>query len=406
MKKTKQVCTVVFGVAWLLFQFQAFASGKKDTFLPSQELSTPEHDFSNSERPPLPPDLKNGSLLPPPGQEEEQPIEYKGVVTVAATETEVDPEKYIEIRETEITSTACDENAVLIKTGSAQLSGASIVKRGDTTSVNQSNFTGVNAAVVATGGSWLQISDAGITTEGEGANAIVATGKGTVVSVRDVQIATTKNSSRGLHATYQGSIIAENVAISTKGAHCAGLATDRGEGNVVLNKGTIQTEGEGSPVIYSTGNITAAEVTGMAKSSEIAVVEGKNTIVIDHCTLSGTGPHGIMLYQSFSGDAAIGKSSLSIKDSTLSSDTAGPFFYITNTNSKIDLTKTDLQFNSGILLKASGNNGDRGWGVAGSNGGTVVLKAYNQKLAGDIVCDSISTVSLELGDASEYTGTI
>ena len=406
MKKTKNVCTVIIGLVWLLIQMQVFASGKKDKNLSPQGKPAPEHDFSNHELPPLPPDMKDGSLPPPPGMDGEQAVDYTGVVTVATSEAEVDPEKDTQILEKEITSTNSDESAVLIKSGGAELSGAVIVKRGDATAVNQSNFTGVNAAVVATGGSWLQMSDVGITTEGEGANAIVATGKGTVVSVKDVQIATTKNSSRGLHATYQGSIIAENVTISTKGAHCAGLATDRGEGTVVLNKGSVQTEGEGSPVIYSTGNITAAEVSGTAKGSEIAVVEGKNTIVMDHCTLSGTGPHGIMLYQSFSGDADIGKSVLSIKDCALTSDTTGPFFYITNTNAKIDLTKSDIQFTSGVLLKASGNNGERGWGMAGSNGGSVTLKAYNQKLAGDIECDRISTVTLELGDAAEYTGTI
>ena len=53
------------------------------------------------------------------------------------------------------------------------------------------------------------------------------------------------------------------------------LATDRGEGTITVEAAKLTTSGAGSPVIYSTGNITANNVNGVANNSEIGVVEGK-----------------------------------------------------------------------------------------------------------------------------------
>ena len=40
----------------------------------------------------------------------------------------------------------------------------------------------------------------------------------------------------------------------------------------------LTTSGTGSPIIYSTGNITANNVNGVANNSEIGVVEGKTPL--------------------------------------------------------------------------------------------------------------------------------
>ena len=77
---------------------------------------------------------------------------------------------------------------------------------------------------------------------------------------------------------------------------------------------TLSTAGSGSPVIYSTGDITLENSTGKATGAQMVVIEGKNTATVTNSTLecSGKGNRnnvdncGIMIYQSMSGDAGEG----------------------------------------------------------------------------------------------------
>lgn len=302
-----------------------------------------------------------------------------------------------------ISASASDQNAVLASNGgNATISGAAINKSGDTTSEDECNFYGINSGVVAAGASNITISDSTINTDSEGSNAIFSTGDGSVINVSNVTINTTKNSSRGLDATYNGTIIAKNVKISTQGAHCAALATDRGEGTIHVTGGTMNTAGEGSPAIYSTGNITAKNSTLKATGSEAAVVEGKNSITLYDCDISGEKTNGVMLYQSMSGDSGVGTSYFNMTGGTLSSQ-AGSLFFITNTDSQINLKGVTLKNSTGVLLNAGATSR---WGTQGSNGGNVTLNADNQALEGTITCDKISTIALNLTNKSSLTSTI
>jgi len=302
-----------------------------------------------------------------------------------------------------ISATVANQNAILASNGgNLTISGATITKSGYTTSDDESNFYGVNSGVAATGASNITISDSKINTDSEGSNAIFATGDGSVVNVSNVTINTTKNSSRGLDATYNGTIIAKDVNITTNGTHCAALATDRGEGTVQLTGGTIKTTGTDSPAIYSTGNISAKGATLSATGSEAAVVEGKNSITLYDSTISGEKKNGVMLYQSMSGDSGVGTSYFNMTGGILSS-AEGSMFFITNTDSEINLKGATLKNSTGILLNAAGTTR---WGNQGSNGGNVTLNANSQTLEGIITCDKISTVVLKLTNKSSLKSTI
>ena len=301
-----------------------------------------------------------------------------------------------------------DQSAFLAKNGaSVTVSNSTFNKSGgDTSNEGQSNFYGLNGGIVAQGNASVTLKGVTVNTDAEGANAIFATGEKTKITAKDITIVTKKNSSRGLDATYGASISAQKVSVSTEGAHCAAFATDRGEGTVSVSNGKATTKGEGSPVIYSTGNISVENLTGSAATSEIAVIEGKNSISIKNSKLSGSGSQGIMLYQSMSGDANIGTSTFSVSSSTLTSSSKGPFLYVTNTQAIANFTNTRLTFPSGILVQVSGNNSERGWGTKGANGGTLTLNASKQTLAGKVICDEISLLNLNLGEKSQLTGEI
>ena len=232
-------------------------------------------------------------------------------------------------------TSSSDTNVILVKNGgNLNLTDSTITKTGDVSSSNSENsdFYGTNAAVLVLAKSTLNISDCSIITNATGANAIFVTNSassnfGAIAYVNNVNISTYKDKSRGLDATYGGTIIADNVIINTRGGSCAALATDRGEGtvnatNCVLNTGVGQTSGSGSPCIYSTGSISATNCTGTSYVAEIGCIEGKNSIILNNCNLTGYAKGnranssgyvdscGFFIYQSISGDAAVGTSTL------------------------------------------------------------------------------------------------
>ena len=340
----------------------------------------------------------NNAMGEPPSKTESESMDLIGTYTVDGTDESSDGET--------ISSENVDENAVLVKnSGRLILQNAIIHKPGDTSSANDSNFYGLNSIIAATSGSSITVSDTVISADSEGSNGIFATGEGSEITVSNVAIKTTANSARGLDATYGGTIIAENIDIETEGEHCAALATDRGEGTITVTEGTLNTAGNGSPCIYSTGAITAEKVTGTATGAQAAVIEGKNSITLKESDLAGSGKNGVMLYQSTSGDAAEGKSVLNVTDSVLTSDSTGPMFYVTNTTAEVNLTNSTLSFQSEILINAAGNETNH-WGTPGSNGGMLTFMASNQNLQGNITCDEISSIDLMLHERSTYLGAI
>lgn len=300
------------------------------------------------------------------------------------------------------TATESDQCAVVVNgSGSLEINQATVTKNeGTTSNAEDSNFYGLNAALLVKTGSKLKVTNTQINTSVEGANAIFSTGDNATAIVDNVEIVTTADSSRGLDATYNGTIIANNVQITTNGAHCAALATDRGEGTVTVTQGTLQTAGEGSPGIYSTGNITVTDTTSTATGSEAAAIEGKNSITLTDCDITGSLKHGVMIYQSMSGDASVGEGTFTMTGGSLTAKT-GPLFYSTNTKATISLENVQLN-GTGTLLKASADS----WGTSGSNGADVTLNTKNQVLNGTIEADSISTLLLNLLEKSSLTGTI
>ena len=166
----------------------------------------------------------------------------------------------------------------------------------------------------------------------------------------------------------------------------------------------LTTSGAGSPVIYSTGNITANNVNGVANNSEIGVVEGKNSITLTNSNVTGYKDNGFMLYQSFSGDAESGIARLKAENNTLTTYSTGAFIYVNNTTAEVDLSNNAISMpNTNTLVKAAA---DSRWGNAGENGGHLTLRASNQELSGNIVADSISTIALDMANGSSLVGAI
>lgn len=325
------------------------------------------------------------------------------------------------VENTTVKATAADTNALLAEDGGTlTASKITAVKAGDSTNADNTNFYGTNAISLTVGEkSTTVLDDSTLQSDAEGANAIFATDSGTVLT-KDIKITTSADNSRALDATYNGTIIAGDLTASTQGNHSATIATDRGGGNISVDEAELSTAGSGSPLIYSTGNIQVHDVTGTASGSQIAGMEGMNTILISDSKLSSTitgktasdpVANGIIIYQSTSGDAEAStgeRATFQAVDSTLSSKIEeGAMFYTTNTSADIVLEKTKLDFDSSkaALLTAAGNNSNN-WGQQGSNGANITFTGREETLSGDVNVDSISSVTMNLLDTTSWTGAV
>lgn len=318
-----------------------------------------------------------------------------------------------------ISATESDQNALLAQHGGTlSVTGATVTKSGDDTDGDRCNFYGVNSIGLAVGeGSRINVSGSSLPASSEGSNGLFATDSGTVYA-NDDSVTTTADNSRGLDATYGGTIVANRMGITTSGDHSAAVATDRGGGDISLTNSTLSTAGSGSPLLYSTGSIQVSGVAGTATGSQIAGMEGLNTILINNSTLASTQTgktasdpiaDGIIIYQSTSGDAEASTgetATFQAANSTLTSAIeSGSMFYLTNTKANVVLSNTTLDFDSSkaSLVQAEGNDSNN-WGTAGQNGANVTFTGIGETMSGNVVADTISSVDLYLTGSTTWTG--
>lgn len=306
-------------------------------------------------------------------------------------------------------STESSQNALLVTNGTSKISSAKITKSGNSNDEN-SDFYGTNAAVLVKNDT-LNIDGGSVTTNGSHANGIFAYANGTI-NLTNTNIKTTSNNSGAIMVTGGGKLNATNVTAETDGNSSAPIRSDRGGGTMIVNGGKYTANGIGSPVIYSTANVTVNNATLISTKSEGAVVEGKNSITLNNVNLTDTNTtlngnsetyKNIFIYQSMSGDADEGLASFSAKDSTITTN-KGDTIFVTNTKATISLTNNKIINNdsTGAFLRIQSGK----WGRSGSNGGDVILNASDQTINGDIFVDNISTLNMKLTNGSNYTGKI
>lgn len=262
--------------------------------------------------------------------------------------------------DTTYTSTGDDENALRVDGATVTLDGITVDKSaGAASNTENGDFHGVNAALLATNGANVTITNATVTSSAQNGNGVFSYGSGTTVNISESMITTTAD-----------------------------------------NSGGIQTTG------------------GTANNSEALVIEGKNSITLENCDVTGNmsdtkgssseeNVHNVMIYQSMSGDADVGTSTFSVTGGTLTAKN-GDMIYVTNTHCVLTLSGVTIKNEDadGALLRVVGNSASHGWGTAGSNGAQEEFTADGQTLTGNIVVDTISTLNMTLQNGISFTGTI
>ena len=152
-----------------------------------------------------------------------------------------------------IESTGADENALLVTGGNVTVTDSRLVRESaDSTGGDSASFYGVGAAALVTGGT-LTMENTEISTDAEGGAGVFACGSG-VATVKNTVISTRRGTSGGIHVAGGGTLYAEII------------------GQLLTIERHI--------------SITDAALT--ATGSEALCLEGKNSVALTNCTLTGS----------------------------------------------------------------------------------------------------------------------
>lgn len=308
-------------------------------------------------------------------------------------------------------------NVVQVTNGTLNLNNCTFSKTGTGSSGDNSSFYGNNSSIYAgdcTGSSSttsasnaiINITGGTLTSSSQGANGVFAT-NGATINVSGLTINNSSSVSRGLHATFGGIITATNVDITTQSETSSTIATDRGGGTVTVTGGTATAQGNNSAVLYSTGTITANNLTGVSQLGEIGVVEGDNSININECTMtSGSSNRGLMMLQSGSGDAQGSNAAINVTSSTLTTTNEDvPLCEVPTLNTGT-LTLTDVTLNvaSGLLMFVDYNTQ---WSTYGGTGNLILQTTESTwSYTGTVDADSYSNVTVTVGSNVVWNGAI
>ena len=316
--------------------------------------------------------------------------------TASSTTAKIPSADEIEITET-IENSTDEEHAITADGEEASYSNIAVVKTGDADG-DEADFYGANAAIFATNGGTLDLTEITVNTDGKHANGVFSYGEGTTVTISDSVIETSGNCSGGLMTTGGGTM---------------NIRSDRGGGTVNVTGGSYTTEGTGSPVIYSTADITVSDALMESTASQGVVVEGQNSVTLNNVNLTASNVkknsdksewyQAVMIYQSMSGDADEGLASFAMYGGTLT-NLNGDIFFVNNTTATIDLSGATIvnEDEEGVFLRAAA----AGWGSEGSNGGHVTMNASGQTIDGNMVVDEVSSLNLYLKESSSFNGAI
>ena len=303
-----------------------------------------------------------------------------------------------------------EDESVLEASGfvEASVTGAVLQKlSGSASSADASSFRGVNAAVRAYGNAVIRLSQCEIQASASDATGVFAYENSTIY-MDSCTVNVTGGGAGGVQVAGGGTLIGKDLNVTS--ASKAAIRSDRGGGTMILDGGTYTSTGSnGCPAIYSTADITVRNADCVSLNSRAVIIEGKNSVTLENCTLTGNDQStkegsvkaNVLLYQSASGDASVGTSVFTMTGGSMTAR-SGAMFYCTNTASEIELTNAELTLSESndLLIVSSGR-----WGKEGRNGGECELYAKDQGLKGNISVDSMSSLLLDLR-SSTFSGAI
>lgn len=195
------------------------------------------------------------------------------------------------IESQELSTDKRDDNIIKATNGAVvKLKNCQLLKKGDTTDHSEGSFTGLNAGVLAEGGT-IHIEDTTITADAYGGNNIFAHGPDSKIYLKNVVLdAYGKAANRCVYCSWGGYVEAENCEFTSRGVISSTVATDTGRGTIKLKNCLIKTLGSGCASLYSTGAIYADNCVCVAPETEGLIVIGRDYLELnDSYVFSGSG---------------------------------------------------------------------------------------------------------------------
>lgn len=261
-------------------------------------------------------------------------------------------------------------------------------KNGDTSSLFQSNTTGLNSSLLVKDNGSLNVYRSNIKTNGLGAKGIYVSGVNSKAIIDGTIIETNGKDSTALESADNSKIISNGIAINTNGKHSIGIASSN-KGIIINNKGYIFTTGDLSPAFYSAGNMVIENTDMETLLSPIGLLEGGNNVVLKNNNMKGS--EGIKIVNVRPEKE---KAILNISKGYLMVNN-GYTFNIDNASALINLEKVEMKNNNNKLIN-----------MVSSIPNNVEINIKNQYLKGDINNDINSKIVLAMNNGSLYEGCI
>ncbi|MBO1333303.1 hypothetical protein [Streptomyces sp. VRA16 Mangrove soil] len=283
-------------------------------------------------------------------------------------------------------ATVTDESAALVS-GSGKLSthDSKVTKSGDTSSLEESDGRGLNAALLARDGGELDVSGGTFTTDGKGATGVAAVGEDARAVLSAGEITAQGVSAHGVLASYGGALDLTYVEIDTAGAQSAPIATGPGGAQVTVSGGTMTSAGCGSPGVQTSGDVSLSGTLFDLANSEAFTVEAGGSLSLKNVRASAAAG-GVVLR----GDGATSYS----MDAGALQATDGDVFNVRRTTAKVELTGgAEVRTKDGKLLRVK-------------DGGDVTFTADGEKLQGDVTVADGSKAALDLKGSTKLDGAV
>ena len=282
---------------------------------------------------------------------------------------------------------------------------ANVTTSGDTTSIYNSTVHGQNAAILGEDKSTLKVLYDTVTTSGSGASAVYARDEETQGKAIDVTIDCSGEYGYGVLVAENAVMDLSDIDLTISGDHAAAIATGKDGGTITGEGVSTVTSGSNTPAIYTTGMIKLSNSTISSDNSEAAVINGAGAIELNDSDVSAgwEGGRGVLFYRGSSVTDEDGAGSFKMEGGTLAFTAAtGSLFSAIDANGSVKLNGVDVSTASGILARASAEESNQ----SSSEGGSLVINADGQELAGYLIADHISSISLNLENASTFSGAI
>ena len=241
-------------------------------------------------------------------------------------------------------------------------------------------------------GGVISITGGTISTTGKNSPAIYSAGKITITGAK----LTSSGSEAAVIDGYNSITLIRSILTSAKtyGVRISQIETGTITGGIT----TPGTAGKGTTTGTSGAGTTGVGVAGTGTSRPGTAGTGNTgTGTTVPGTTGATG--GTTIGTTGTGTTGAGYSIFKMTGGSLTA--AGPLFYVTNTTARIELNAAVLKSTAGKLLTAASQNV---LGVKGFTGSNVTLRADHETLSGDITCDNLSTVAVNLINKSNLKG--